>query len=167
MRTGCLLIVLFFMTKSSFSQRTLSTAQSQLNIGIGLSEYGTPVYVGMDFSLIKNISVGGEISFRSYNEYWGQNNYRRNITGLAANINYHFNNILLIPSPFDLYSGLNLGFYNWSSPDKGYNGNHSSGLGLGVQIGGRYYITKRLGANLEFGGGNAFSGGKVGFTLRF
>ena len=166
MKRVCFLFVLSLLGRSAFSQGTMPMGQAQLNFGVGLSEYGTPVYIGMDFDAIRNLSIGGELSFRSYNEYWGQNYYKRNITGISANANYHFNSILLIPSPFDLYAGINLGYYNWSSPDQGYYGNHNSGLGLGVQIGGRYYFTRKLGCNLEFGGGNAFSGGKVGLTVK-
>ena len=143
-----------------------SYGQAQLNVGVGLSDYGTPVYLGVDYGALRNLSIGGELSFRSYDESWGQNYYRRSITGLAVNANYHFNSILLLPSNFDFYAGLNFGFYNWSSPDAGYYGSHSSGLGLGAQIGGRYYFTRKFGINLEFGGGNAFSGGKVGLTFK-
>ena len=161
-----LFFTLLCLGSLAYSQGTMHINQSQLNIGVGLSEYGTPVYLGMDYGAGRNLSIGGEFSFRSYDEYWGQYYYRRNITGISANANYHFNSILLIPSAFDLYAGLNLGFYNWSSPDAAYYGNHNSGLGLGAQIGGRYYFTRKFGVNLEFGGGNAFSGGKVGLTFK-
>jgi hypothetical protein len=70
-----------------------------------------------------------------------------------------------IPSNFDFYAGLNIGFYIWSSPNN-YYGTHSSGLGLGAQVGGRYFFSKNAGLNLEFGGGNAFSGGKFGLTFK-
>ncbi len=166
MKRICLLIALSLLGRNAFCQGNVSIGHAQLNIGVGLSEYGTPVYLGVEYGAIRNVSIGGELSFRSYNEYWGQYYYKRNITGISANANYHFNNILLIPSQFDFYAGLNLGFYNWSSPDASYYGNHSSGLGLGAQIGGRYYFNKKFGINLEFGGGNAFSGGKVGLTLK-
>jgi len=72
---------------------------------------------------------------------------------------------LNIPSPWDFYAGLNLGFYSWNSP-RDYEGSHTSGLGLGGQIGGRYYFSNKVGINLEFGGGNAFSGGKFGLTIK-
>jgi len=39
-------------------------------------------------------------------------------------------------------------------------------LGLGAQVGGRYYISNKVALNLEFGGGNAFSGGKFGLTFK-
>ena len=155
-----------FLCSVVLSQGNVMIGRTQMNLGVGLSEFGTPVYIGMDYGANRSLSIGGELSFRSYNEYWGQYNYRRSITGIAANANYHFNTVLLIPSVYDFYAGLNLGFYNWSSPDSRYYGNHSSGLGLGAQIGGRYYFTRKFGVNLEFGGGNAFSGGKFGLTFK-
>jgi len=39
-------------------------------------------------------------------------------------------------------------------------------MGRGAQIGGRYYFTQKVGINLELGGGNAFSGGKIGLTFK-
>ena len=69
-----------------------------------------------------------------------------------------------IPSPWDFYAGLNLGFYSVSSSN--YSEGISSGLGLGAQIGGRYYFSDQWGINLEFGGGNYFSGGKFGITFK-
>lgn len=49
-------------------------------------------------------------------------------------------------------------------PD-GHENAHNSGLGLGVQVGGRYYFNDRLGLNLEFGGGFV-SGGKIGISCK-
>jgi outer membrane immunogenic protein len=39
-------------------------------------------------------------------------------------------------------------------------------LGLGIQVGGRYYFNEKFGLNLEFGGGNYVSGGKFGISLK-
>ena len=72
--------------------------------------------------------------------------------------------MLNIPRDWDFYAGLNVGFVSWSSP-KGYGGSYNSGLGLGAQVGGRYYFNRNVGINLEFGGGNEFSGGKIGLTF--
>jgi hypothetical protein len=66
---------------------------------------------------------------------------------------------------WDIYAGVNVGFYVWNSPDR-YTGSHSSGLGLGGQLGVRYFFTNSIGLNLEFGGGNAFNGGKIGLSFR-
>ena len=149
----------------AFSQNPMPVGKSQLNLGVGLSGWGVPIYIGLDHGVHKNITIGAEVSFRSYNENWRNNRYRHNITGISGNANYHFNNALEISKKWDLYAGLNLGFYVWTSPDN-YGGNNNSGLGLGAQIGTRYYLSNKVGLNLEFGGGNAFTGGKFGVTIK-
>ncbi len=167
MRRLKVLIAIFLsaLTLFTYGQSPLAVGKSQLNAGVGLSGWGVPLYLGLDYSFHKDFTLGGEISFRSYHENWKNYSYSHSITGFSANVNYHFNNALQIPHDWDFYAGLNLGFYVWSSPDA-YQGNHSSGLGLGAQIGGRYYFTNKIGLNLELGGGNAFSGGKVGVTIK-
>ncbi len=149
----------------AFAEGPLYVGTSQLNLGVGLSSYGIPLYIGFDHSIARDVTIGAELSYSAYNEYYNNFNYDHNIIGISGNINYHFNSLFHMSSRWDLYAGGNLGFYMWTSPD-GYTGNHSSGLGLGAQIGGRYYLTNAVGLNLEFGGGNAFSGGKLGISIR-
>lgn len=165
MKKLILLVALVLTSGFLFSQSPLPLGKSQLNVGVGFSEWGVPFYLGIDHSVHKDITIGGEFSFRSYHENWHSAKYRHNIMGFSGNANYHFNSILIIPKVWDFYAGLNLGFYVWSSPDA-YDGNNNSGLGLGAQVGGRYYFSDRIGVNLEFGGGNAFSGGKFGLTFK-
>jgi hypothetical protein len=50
---------------------------------------------------------------------------------------------------------------------KNYNSTEDSNIGLGVQIGGRYFFNKNFGINIEGGGGNATSGAKIGITYKF
>lgn len=148
-----------------FAQSPISKGESQLNAGIGLSSWGVPLYIGIDYGVHPDITVGGEVSFRSYHDNYANVRYNHSVTGISGNGNYHFNRILEIPSEWDFYAGLNLGFYIWNSPDN-YAGSNSSGLGLGGQVGGRYSFSDKIGLNLEFGGGNAFSGGKLGLTFK-
>lgn len=148
-----------------FSQGDLDVGGKQLNVGLGLSGWGAPVYVGLDYGFKDDITFGGEFSFRSYNERWRDGRYRHNIIGLSANGNYHFNALLNLPSELDFYGGANIGFYIWSSANN-YPGDGRSGLGLGLQVGGRYYLNNKVALNLEFGGGNAFAGGKFGLTVK-
>jgi hypothetical protein len=42
----------------------------------------------------------------------------------------------------------------------------SAQVGIGAQVGGRYYFTDKFGVNVEIGGGNAFSGGKIGVSIK-
>jgi len=148
------------------SQTPHEKRNNQFNAGIGLSGWGVPVYLGLDFGIHRDLSFGIEGSFRSYNQKYTGYRYNSSITGLSGNFNYHFNRIMNIPNNWDFYAGLNLGYYFWSTPSD-YPGTGSSGIGLGAQIGGRYYISDNFGLNLEFGGGNAFSEGKFGISYIF
>lgn len=131
---------------------------------MGFSSWGLPIYAGIDFGVHKDISAGGEFSFRSYSDNFKGTSYSHTIIALGANGNYHFNSLLKIPKEWDAYAGLNLGFYSWSSPN-GYRGGGSSGIGMGAQFGGRYYFNTKFAINLELGGGTA-SGGKIGVTWK-
>ncbi len=153
--------IFIFTVMFLFAQSPLPKGQMQLNAGIGLSDWGIPIYIGLDYSVHDDISIGGELSYRSAdNNNWNNKNYSGNVLGIHGNGNYHFNTLLSIPSEWDFYAGLNLGFYSFS------NSNYNSGVGLGAQIGGRYYFNQKIGINLEFGGGNLLSGGKFGVSIR-
>jgi outer membrane immunogenic protein len=165
MKTQKLIILLMFLGYFSFGQGTLGKEKTQLNIGIGLSGWGLPVYFGFDYGINDDFTIGGEASFRSFREKYAGLFYNHSIIGLSGNANYHFNRIIDLPQEWDFYAGLNLGFYFWSSP-RNYLGSGSSGLGLGAQVGGRYFLNDKFGFNLEFGGGNAFYGGKFGVTIK-
>jgi len=146
------------------AQYALQTGKMQFNGGIGLSSWGLPLYAGVDYGFDKNISFGGELSFRSFNERVFGARYTSSIIGVAGNANYHFVEMLGIDDLFDVYAGLNVGVYIWNTSGD-YVGNGGTGLGIGAQIGGRYYFKKNMAVNVELGGGNAFSGGKVGLSI--
>lgn len=166
MKNIILLVALVITSTFAVAQGRLTKGQNQLNAGFGFSGWGLPVYVGFDHGVGKDITVGAELSFRAYRESFKQVNYSHTIFGFSANGNYHFNNLLDIDEEWDVYAGLNLGFYAWSSPNN-YPGNYTSSPGLGVQVGGRYFFNSRTGLNLELLGGNVLSGGKFGITHRF
>ena len=166
MKSFAIITTIFFAAISqNYGQGSLPVRKNQLNVGIGLSDFGVPIYLGIDHGVGRDVTIGGEVSFRGYRENWKNHYYRHNITQISGNTNYHFNRILSIPRKWDLYAGLNIGFTIWSSPYD-YGGSHSSGLGLGAQLGTRYYVNNKVALNLEFGSGNAFYGGKFGLTFK-
>ena len=160
-----LAIILLSFFGLTYGQNMLPIGKSQVNFGIGASGWGVPVYIGIDYGIHKDITIGGQLSYSSYRDYWNDSYYQQNIMGFSGNGNYHFNTLLNIPRQFDFYAGLNLGFYVWNSPS-GYGGANNSGLGLGAQVGGRYYFSKKGAINLELGDGNAFSDVKFGLTFK-
>jgi len=156
---------LFLLVSIVYAQSPLSVGGTQINAGFGFSDHGLPVYVGFDHSVGHDFTLGGELSYRGYSDDWNNYNYHHDVWGISGNANYHFNRVLQIPRNWDFYAGLNVGFYAWHSPDA-YHGDDTSGLGLGAQVGGRYYFSNKVGINFEIGGGNAFSGGKIGLTFK-
>lgn len=86
---------------SSYAQAPLRVGRNQLNFGVGISGWGVPLYIGFDHGFKKDITLGGEFSFRSFNDNFNNNKYRHSIISLSANGNYHFNSILSIPRNWD------------------------------------------------------------------
>jgi hypothetical protein len=167
MKKLSIVLVIFSLSLINLSaQAPLGKGGRQLNAGLGFSGWGVPIYCGVDFGVHPDITVGFEGTIRSYSGYWKNSPYTYTTVGLSGNGNYHFNKVLEIPSNWDFYAGLNLGFY-FGSASTAYGGTGVSPLGLGLQVGGRYFFNKKFGLNLEFGGGNEFSGGKFGITYRF
>lgn len=152
-----------FVTAAS-AQGSLEVGNYQLNGGFGFSGWGIPVYVGFDYGIADDFTVGGEVSYRSDSH----KNVSYSGLGIMANGNYHFNRILRIPSEFDVYAGATVGYFHWSHNNKHpyLESYHSSGLGWGLQVGGRYFFNDHFGVNLELGGGNVVSG-KFGITYIF
>jgi len=164
-----LTIVLLLSALTIFSVKAQQPNEPRLvqfNAGTGFSNWGIPLYLGLDFRVHPLISIGIESSFRSYNQNYTDVGYRSSIVGFSTNGNFHFSRLFDMPRFLDLYAGFNVGYYVWATPSN-YPGPGTSGIGVGGQIGGRYFITDHFGFNLEFGGGNAFNGVKFGMTYRF
>jgi hypothetical protein len=150
----------------SQAQYALSPGDNQLNAGVGASSWGFPVYIGFDHGLDDLLSVGAQAGFRSYNRTYFGAQYRNSVMNLTGNVNLHVGDLLDLPENIDLYGGANIGVYIWSYGD-GYYESGRTGLGIGLQVGGRYYFSDKAAINLEFGGGyNSVGDGKVGISIK-
>ncbi|OYU85447.1 MAG: hypothetical protein CFE24_01815 [Flavobacterium sp. BFFFF2] len=159
-----LLSILLLSAVALHAQHPITEGQKQINAGLGLSSWGLPVYVGLDYGLSRDFTIGADFSLRTFHKDYSGINYSHTIFGISGNGNYHFNRILNMPSRWDFYAGLNLGAYFWSYPSD-YPGNRETHLGLGAQVGGRYYFNQHISANLELGGG-VIGSGKIGLTFK-
>lgn len=146
------------------AQSPVGASGKQINFGTGLSNYGIPLYFGMDFGVHPDITAGFVLSARSYNQVdYGSKSLL--VIGVYGVGNYHFNRLLELNPEWDLYAGLSLGFVHWNY-DKGYPHSKNSPLGIDLQIGGRYYWNDRWGVNAEIGGGNVLSGMRLGLSYK-
>ncbi len=142
---------ILLITTISYAQSPIGKGGKQVNFGLGLYSDDFPVYVGMDWGVHPDITVGGQVGLDLDIDY----------ISFSGRGDYHFNTILGIPRDWDFYAGLNIGFA------AGLDNDYNSGLDLGLQIGGRYYWNSSWGVNLEFGGGSNFNGGRIGLSKRF
>lgn len=145
-----------------YAQGTLGKGGKQFNAGLGFSNYGVPIYLGMDFGVHESITIGPKISFRNHSYKYSGTKYSQSLTVISFNGNYHFNKLIDLPSEWDFYAGASLGYYVWASADFG---GQLSGIGFDGQIGGRYFFNKKFGINLELGGGTG-TGGNFGITYK-
>ncbi len=153
MNMRILFVLLGFVFMSSFchAQSPLYAGEKQANFGLGIDDGGgTPLYAGVDFNIANNLTLG-PVAAVSSDFFSG-----------TGNLNYHFDELFVLPSEWNVYAGVNAGFI--VSLDDDFDGD---GFGIGAQLGGRYFFSDRLAVNLEGGGGNQLAGGKLGVTLKF
>tara|TARA_B100000809_G_scaffold211712_1_gene215450 strand:- start:445 stop:906 length:462 start_codon:yes stop_codon:yes gene_type:complete len=152
MRKIILLINVVLLSIVTFAQNTgeapLTAGQKQLNFGVGFSGYGIPTYIGLDFAVHNDITVGpvAKLIFDNGNVRFGA----------LGRGDYHFNRIIGIPNNFDFYAGASLGVMF---------GNNNTDFDFNLQVGGRYYWSEKWGINLEFGGGSGF-GTSLGVSMK-
>lgn len=146
---------------TSYAQSPIGKGGSQLNMGIGLHGGHIPLYLGYDYGVHPDITVGPQLNFDLGLEY----------LGISARGDYHFNSIMSIPQNWDFYAGLSLGAVVgldlYDHDHHHHHGHHGLDLDAGLQIGGRYYWNSSWGINLEIGGGSHHSGGRLGLSYRF
>ena len=181
MKKFLLLAGLLLTVATASAQATLDKGALQLNAKLGFSGWGVPITVGVDYGIADDITVGGELSYRSYKttgityvteqvgifrmEVPRSTDYRHSIFGILANGNYHFNRLFKLPSQVGVYAGLSLGYFIASSPS-GYTGSSYSQFGYSVQTGARYFFNDKFGVNVEIAGGLVGGEFKAGVTYK-
>jgi hypothetical protein len=156
----------------SFAQLAVDKGSKFVNVGIGVGGYssvsGIALGASADFGVAPNITVGGQVAYRSFNYgYFGVSD-KINYLYFAARASYHFNEILnLSTNKADLYAGLGLGYESVSYPNSFGNGFNTFGSGVYVPIhlGGRYFFSESVGAFAEVGTGIAPL--MLGVTFKF
>ena len=98
-----------------------------------------------------NFGAGALVQYTNFSSF----NSDFSVTGIAAQGNLHYD---LGPDSFQPYAGLLLGYNIFSADTDTY----ASSLGIGGQVGGRYYFSDDLAATLRL---NSSSGGFGGYSV--
>ncbi|MCX6224075.1 MAG: hypothetical protein NTV01_04905 [Bacteroidia bacterium] len=161
--TICALALVAF----SFGQTSDNKGKLQFNAGIGYN-WGGIVYVGADYFIMDDISIGAEAELGFYS-YWHYDEH--DLTDLlggwrtgifiapSVNGNYHFNRLLKIPEKFDVYAGVTTGFYIGRH-------DYSFPFDFSTHIGGRLKMNSKMWLHAETGWGWRSGGAKIGFTFK-
>lgn len=148
----------------------------QVNFGLGISNWGVPIYAGMDFGVSDQITIGPRISYR----FGNTNNHHfydedRSSFDLAFRGDYHFAGLISgLPEQLDLYGGLSLGIsirsydydYGPAYNDGELDGSDVDPL-VAFQAGGRWYFNRNWAANAELSGGTTYGGLEIGLSYMF
>ncbi len=133
------LLLIAFIATTTF---TFAQATSQLNFGIVGVSYDIPVATPVAISPFAGTNL---------NLDW---------LNIGVKANYYFDDLIGLPAAWNLYAGANAGFSTWI----GGGVSETSGVDIGLQIGGRWFWNEKWGIYLEFGSGHN-SGGTAGLGL--
>lgn len=159
---------------SSFAQYDLKK-QLQLNLGVGMTNFGAMEYLGADYGLHRDITIGLAFHHRSATETYT----KLKIAGGQFTVNYHLNHLFKFEEEkCDMYIGPYFDYW-LAAPDYKQLKPDSASIGYGVQFGVRHYFSQHLGFLFELQGGAlknkaylvhdpSISGAlKLGLTYRF
>jgi len=113
------------------SQSFEGKGDSKANIGFDFYGYGYGVKVTYDYGLSDVISIGAGSSFYLNND---ENDYY-----LYFRSNVHLGILLDLPSQFDIYPGIELGYLSRSD------------IGLSAYLGLKYFFSDKIGIFAEIG----------------
>ncbi len=158
--------------KSGANSSSYPAHGTMINAGVGVSNWGLPIFAGVDFFVSDMVSAGAIAGFSVKKQNIGTYSGKYTLMGGGVRGNYHIGKRWKnTPKNTDLYLGLNLGYYSLSYKDN--NGNKLTGAGivnsvlaLGAQVGARYYFSKNLAGLAEIGGGAGISGLRLGITYQ-
>ncbi len=175
MKSVIYLFVLVFPTFSAIIGKAqfnpFTNERKLFTAGIGISDWGMPLFATYEHPVADNVTVGGRLSFQSKLETHIYK-WKHNIVGVNARGSYHFNELLNAPAEWDFYAGASMGYYLWNTKYTGqglfvYSGQGKSGFNIDAHVGARYFIQDNFGLSVELGGGSVLAGGTVGLTFLF
>jgi len=135
---------------------------------VGINAWAVPFGVNAEYAITPNIGIGGTVMVWLWGDTW----YSYSVISPSVEGVYHFTQLKL--DKIDLFAGAALGYtiYSFSTKeDIGFTGSlGSSGLDLGLVLGGRYFFSDKIAVSLRssgsFIGGWAGFGGALGVTIR-
>ena len=144
----------------------ITKGKMMVDLGVGFNYYGIPLHFGAEKLIADDISVGIFGNYVNYSPigFLGSS-YSYNLIYAGVKGNYYFNHLIGYGSEkYQLYAGLNIGYAVVFTGDNSFSGYRNRPF-LGGQVGGRYFLNKKIGIYAE-GDYSGASGGTIGVTIK-
>lgn len=140
------LLFILFIGQSAFAQAWEGKGDQKVQVGFNGWGNGTGITATYDYGISKVVSLGAGANF--YFDGYKDSNKDNNFFAFGR-VNFHLQDVLGMPSQWDLYPGV----------DVGVIGNT---FGLGAHLGVRYFFNNNFGAFIEAG-----NNGSLGISFNF
>ncbi len=144
MKKILILSALIFGIQFGFSQAWKGQGDQKIQFGLNGWGNGTGITATYDYGIANEISVGAGANFY-FSGY--RDSLKDNNLFIFGRVNYHLQNIIGLPSNWDIYPGLDVGILG-------------KNFGLGAHLGVRYFFNDKFGAFLEVG-----NNGSLGISI--
>lgn len=160
------ILIFVFLSSSLQVYSQFAKDNITLNLGIGNSSNGIPVYLGVNYRIFNHIGLSLTTAYNQYQITEADDNPKQSAYSLGIMANHHLAYLLNLPEEWQFYGGLNIAAIQYKS--KATDGeNHRDGPGIGIQLGARYIVYDKFAANLELTGGHLLTGVRLGISYLF
>lgn len=141
MRKLSFVILLLLLVQASFGQSYDGKGDTKINVGYDLYGYDNGIKATFDYGLcdLFSIGLGGSYYIDGESDYF-----------VFARTAIHFGLMLDLPSKFDFYPGIEIGYLEMDD------------VGFTAFIGARYFFSDRIGMYAELG-----NNGSLGLSFNF
>jgi hypothetical protein len=155
-----------------------------LTIDVGLSNWGVPLTSALDFTALRNFTVGVAGTFQSQSRLTTSafpERWRVSLLGLRLQAMYHFAQVFQLNPKLDPYGGVSLAYYLQLARDLDFPQGYVEGQrvtvprpieegygtpGLSAHVGFRFWFKDKLAGHIEFTIGTLVSSGSLGVTIK-
>jgi hypothetical protein len=164
-----------FLCLALMSQMYGQDKHNHVNFGLYGTNWGVGVMASANFSIVENITVGPLVSLAFDVDPVGFSGYRytHTIFGIGGKVDYYLNDVINLPSEFDVYAGGNAGYFlvatssNFDSDQHHlYRSSRSNNVFVQAEAGGRYYFKDNLAVFAEVSVGWPSNGARAGLSIR-
>lgn len=160
-----IILLKLLLSMNANSQIFEFVKDKHVNLGVGLSSWSFPIYSGIELFLNKNFSLGLEATYATNTLNIFNFNKNNSILGFNSFTNYYLNSLFDVELRFDIYTGVNMGYY-FLSKYNNFPNSVQRGFNFGAHLGAKYNLNQKFAINLELNVSNKIRGTRAGISIK-